>query len=242
MITHLTESGWEIIYHRAHALLAAQIAGQWRRADAPPRLYETLAAISHHDDLEREWEGDHLTESGAPLDFRLGTQSSIDKLYDLVDSARYRGRWVALLTSMHLSFLNESKRGDSAKMDKFLDDQLTLQAELRTALGIPKDEAAAAYAFMEWCDQLSLILCQKRLPADERALEISTLPDGTRYDVLQLSNGYITVQPWCFESEKFVVNVEACYLSHVTFKDNKALSKALQAAPIKELTWTFVKQ
>ncbi len=60
MIVNLIENGWEVIYHRAHALLAAQLASQWRRADAPARLYETIAAISHHDDLEREWEEDQV--------------------------------------------------------------------------------------------------------------------------------------------------------------------------------------
>ncbi|MGH2415309.1 MAG: DUF3891 family protein, partial [Microcystaceae cyanobacterium] len=68
MIANLTVDGWEVIYHRAHALLAAQIGGHWRSSDAPERLYETLAAISHHDDLEKEWEGNELTEAGAPLD------------------------------------------------------------------------------------------------------------------------------------------------------------------------------
>lgn len=42
--------------HRVHTLLAAQLVGQWRRQNAPQRLYETLAAISHHDDLEKKWE------------------------------------------------------------------------------------------------------------------------------------------------------------------------------------------
>jgi Protein of unknown function (DUF3891) len=50
------ENGWEVIYHRAHALLAAQIAGNWHKKDLPQRIIETVAAISHHDDLEKEWE------------------------------------------------------------------------------------------------------------------------------------------------------------------------------------------
>ena len=29
MIVNLQSQGWEVIYHRAHALLAAQIAGYW---------------------------------------------------------------------------------------------------------------------------------------------------------------------------------------------------------------------
>ncbi|MBD0304742.1 MAG: DUF3891 family protein, partial [Tolypothrix sp. T3-bin4] len=91
MIVNATPNGWEIIYHRAHALLAAQLAGQWRRKDAPARLYETIAAISHHDDLEKEWEEDNLTEAGAPKDFLLSSKADvragIQKLADLAKNA-----------------------------------------------------------------------------------------------------------------------------------------------------------
>lgn len=77
MIVNATPNGWEVIYHRAHALLAAQLAGRWRCKDAPVRLYETITAISHHDDLEKEWEEDILTEAGAPKDFMLSSNADV---------------------------------------------------------------------------------------------------------------------------------------------------------------------
>ncbi len=249
MIVNATPTGWEVIYHRAHALLAAQLAGQWKRKNSPPRIYETLAAISHHDDLEKEWEEYNLTEAGAPRDFLMAdenltpdiTEESFKKLADLANNARYRGRWVAMLISMHISRLNEHRRGNSSAFDKFLDEQLENQKRYREELGIEKDEAAAAYAFMQWCDRLSLILCQKELPADERFLEISKGPDGKRYDIMQRSDNLVTVEPWPFEDDKFTVNVEACDLHQAKFKNNAELTKALQTAPIKVLEWTFVK-
>mgnify|MGYP000754117155 CR=1 FL=1 len=62
MIVNAVEKGWEIIYHRGHALLAAELAAHWRAADRPERWIETLAAIMQHDDMEREREAeDHLT-------------------------------------------------------------------------------------------------------------------------------------------------------------------------------------
>jgi len=241
MIVHLTENGWEVIYHRAHALLAAQLAGYWRTVDSTARLVETIAAISHHDDLEREWEGNELTEAGAPLDFTLSQESPVEQLAENVTNARYRGRWVALLTSMHMSFLNEPKRGDSAELDNFLDEQLELQQQWRQALKLRKDETDKAYAFMQWCDRLSLILCQHDLPVDERALEITKGPDGNRYDVVQRNDGSVGVKPWPFKEEQFTVSVEACSLSQIKFADNASLREALQKAPIKTLAWTFVK-
>ncbi len=245
MIVNATQNGWEVIYHRAHALLAAQLAGQWRRKDAPLRLYETLAAISHHDDLEKEWEEDVLTEAGAPKDFTLNSDADADvgvkKLANLAKNALYRGRWVALLISMHISRLNEPMRGKSSKLDKLLDEQLQNQQRWRKELGIEKEEVDAAYAFMQWCDRLSLILCQQELPDDERFLEISKGPEGQRYDIMQRSDNLVVVKPWPFQNDKFTVNVEACDLSKVKFESNTELTQALQEAPIKVLEWTFVK-
>jgi hypothetical protein len=238
----MTQTGWEIIYHRAHALLAAQFAGQWRRSEAPARLYETIAAISHHDDLEREWEEDILTEAGAPLDFTLNQETSVEKLSALANRARYRSRWVALLISMHLSRLNESKRGASEALDRFLDEQREHQHRWVKELGIKQEDTAAAYAFMQWCDRLSLILCQQELPADERFLEISPGPDGIRYDIMKRDDELVTVVPWPFEDDKFTVNVEACKLSQIRFESSAELSHALQTAPIEVLEWTFIKQ
>lgn len=241
MIVNPTSTGWEIIYHRAHALLAAQLAGQWRRKNAPPRLYETLAAISHHDDLEREWEGNHLTEVGTPLDFTLDQNFRPDKIIKHVESARYRGRWVALLTSIHLTRLNEVRRGKDEEFDRFLDEQPMQQQRWREELDLTQEDVEQAYAFFLWCDWLSLILCQRQLPADGRALEISKGPDGKRYDVVKQPDERLTVLPWPFEDNEFTVNVEACYLSQATFKNNVELTEVLQTAPIDLLEWTFVK-
>ncbi|GAA6614698.1 DUF3891 family protein [Scytonema sp. NUACC26] len=240
MIANLYEKGWEVIYHRAHALLAAQIAGHWHPQKRPIRWLETIAAISHHDDLEKEWEGNHLTEAGAPLDFTLVKTIDFNKLQQLTHNARYRGRWVAMMISMHVSFLNEGKRGESPELDNFLDEQLQNQEQWRQELNITKDEAAEAYEFFQWCDRLSLILCNRVLPAGERALEIATLPDGTRYDVIETSDG-VTVKPWPFLEDKFTVNVEATYPEKLKFDSNEELTQALQTSPIKTLEWTFVR-
>ncbi|MBW4624469.1 MAG: DUF3891 family protein [Brasilonema octagenarum HA4186-MV1] len=241
MIANLDQNGWEVIYHRAHALLAAQIAGHWHPEKRPLRWLETIAAISHHDDLEKEWEGNHLTEAGAPLDFTLGKGTDVNSVRRHMQNARYRGRWVAMLISMHMSFLHEGERGESPELDSFLDEQLQNQKQWRHELKITKDEAVEAYEFFQWCDRLSLILCNRVLPANERALEIATLPDGKRYDVIESDDGNLTVEPWPFLEKKFTVNVEASYLDQLKFDSNDELTQALQTAPIKTLEWTFVR-
>ncbi|KAM3111236.1 DUF3891 family protein [Phormidesmis sp. 146-33] len=242
VIVNPAKDGWDVIYHRAHALLAAQLGGQWRRKDAPPRLYETIAAVSHHDDLEREWQENIITKAGAPMDFTQNEEGPDYKLLRKhMEGALYRGRWVALLNSMHQSRLLEGFRGESEEGDQFLDEQIENQTRWREELGISKDEAASAYDFMQWCDRLSLILCQQELPEDERALEISKGPDGQRYDIKQAANGLVTVMPWCFEDDRFTVNVEFSHLSQIKYDDDASLTQALKQAPRDLLEWTFVK-
>lgn len=242
MIVNPAKDGWDVIYHRAHALLAAQLGGQWRRKDAPPRLYETIAAISHHDDLEKEWEEDNISDVGAPMDFTMNEGTDHKQLRKHLEGALYRGRWVALMNSMHQSRLGEGSRGESAEGDAFLDEQIENQNRWRKELGLSKEDAQSAYDFMQWCDRLSLILCQQQLPDDERALEISKGPDGKRYDVRQFSDQSVTVEPWCFEDDRFVVNVEVSHLSQAKFDDNASLTAALKEAPRSLLEWKFVKE
>lgn len=241
MIVNLQADGWEIIYHRAHALLAAQIAGHWDSSKETYRLYETIAAIAHHDNLEKEWEGNQLTEAGAPLDFTLGKESPIEKLSQHADEAMYQGRWVAMLISMHLCFLNQGKGKDDPQMASFLKAQRQRQAQWQTELDITKEETEQAYTFMRWCDRLSLILSQRQIPAGGRQLEITQGPDGKHYSVCKLDSGDLSVTPWPFSCDKFTVKVDACHLSQLKFTSNAALTKALVEAPRKTLSWTLNK-
>ncbi|MBC8077230.1 MAG: DUF3891 family protein [Chloroflexales bacterium] len=242
MVVNPIESGWEIIYHRAHALLAAQVAARWNDRDSPVHLVETIAALSHHDDLECEWEGSHRSSAGAPLDFTLSEGGpDVASMAKHVNDSRYRGRWVAMLISLHMSFLSEPSRGSDPTLDAFLDAQREQQRMWRKALGVSKQQAAQAYSFMQWCDRMSLILCKHELPSRERALEVSVGPDGRRHDVFQRDDGTLCVEPWPFDRDVFSVSVEACYLDQMAYDSDEALVEALQTAPIKLLEWHFSK-
>lgn len=247
MIVNAWAKGWEVFYQRGHAMLAAQIGSHlaWKIGDRPARLVETIAAIFHHDDLAKEWESDHLSEVGTPLDFTLQIAQQnveIEPLEAVIDHARYRGRWVALLVSMHCCFLNAPKRGESAAVAEFLRQQKAQQRRWQRNLGITTAQANQAYAFLQWCDRLSLILCRRELPSRQRAIEISQGPDGKRYDAIQNANGSVTIRPWPFQSNTFSVDVEAVYLTQPTFKSNDALIEALRTARINTIEWEFVKE
>jgi hypothetical protein len=95
---------------------------------------------------------------------------------------------------------------------------------------------------MQWCDRLSLILTQRQVPEDGRALEITHGIDGQRYDLRCLENGHLTVEPWPFEDDKFTVNVESAKLSQLKYDSDDELTAALKQAPLSCLEWTFSKQ
>jgi hypothetical protein len=243
MIVNPTAEGWEVIYHRAHALLAAQIANHWKIDERPDRLAETIAAIVQHDDLEREWQGNHLSPADAPLDFTLSEPplSFVEPWQRLIDGALYRGRWVALLTSMHVCFLTDPAQSQDGTLDAFRAEQERLQATWRKELGVGKQEAERAYAFLQWCDRLSLILCQRQIPERERWLEISAGPDGTRHDMLQRADGFLVVKPWPFRLAEFELHVDSVLLKQLSFADNNALVQALRDAPMVRLSWRFAR-
>jgi hypothetical protein len=241
MIVNMKADGWEIIYHRAHALLAAQIAAHWNQADSPLRIIDTIAAISHHDDLEKEWEEDMLTEAGAPKDFTLEKQkSSVEKLNKHIEAALYRGRWVALLTSMHTCFLHQGN--EPKEIADFVKEQKRLQQVWRKELGVSQKEADSSYQFMKWCDRLSLILCQQQIPDNNRKLEINDGPDGQKYYIAKSDEDSLTVTPWCFTEDKVKFYVETSHLSQVEFKDNTEIIEALKNAPRKYQEWIFEKK
>jgi hypothetical protein len=169
----------------------------------------------------------------------LGGSESISALYEHIDNARYRGRWVALLVSMHMTFLSQSNHGKISELDQFLDKQIELQTAWRKSLKVKKADTEKAYAMMQCCDRLSLILCQKQLPEAERLLEIAKGPTGERHDILKRADDTLSVKPWPFRAEKFTIHVDACYPTQMKFDSNQELVEALQQAEIKSLQWTF---
>lgn len=238
MIVNPTQTGWEVIYQPAHALLAAKIAARWRADQRPERWIETLIALAQHDDEARDWTGrDHLTESGAPLDFMLSPPSLVQPR-EVTQNSEYKGRWAAMLISMHMDFLYEHLRDESPAFAAFLEEQQECQQYWRSAMNISRTEAEAAYALFQWCDRMSLILCRRELPEDGRALEVSTGMDGTRYEVVY-EEDVVTVRPWPFEESRFSVFVEAIQLSQLSFEDDPALQAALRDTPVTELVWDF---
>ncbi|MBB5283460.1 hypothetical protein HNQ92_001586 [Rhabdobacter roseus] len=240
MIVKAIPTGWEVIYQRAHGLLAAQLAHHWKWDEAPLYWTHTLLAIAEHDDGLAEAQSPHnLTEAGAPKHFmQLGYTP--EQYRNVMEIASSKSRWNALMTSMHLTFLYSNTKEDKELL-KFLEEQLEYQRVLLKGLNIQKHQAERMYYFVEWCDALSLLLCMDRVQPDQRKMEISQGPDGTFHQLWQGPTGELRVEPWPFKENKFVVDVEYRNLDQLQFESIKALSEGLQKAPVQVRKWKFAK-
>lgn len=242
MIVNYSEDGWEVITQRAHGILAAAFALHWKKAQRPDRWMETLLAIAEHDDAEVELDGENLlTEKGGPLNFDM-------KVFDLAHCEKLsrltvtKSRYIALLTSMHTEFLYRKEEKDNSEAKAFLAKQRTLQTAWRKELKMSKEEAEKIYALMEWCDACSLIVCQKQMPPEQRAVEISHGPDKEKYRLYQLNKNQLTLEPWPFETPSFKVQYESRTISQLQFSSSQEFRKAFLETPVKETEWQIVQR
>lgn len=239
MIVNQAEAGWSIIFQRSHALLAGKIALQWKTTERPEPWADVLSAIIDHDDGQHDWhDRQHLTEAGAPLDFTF-QKPDMTQAKRAVANARYRSRWIALLTSMHASALYKRLRGTNQEIDDFLDEQQHYQAKLRRSLSIRKAKAEAMYCFVFFCDACSLILCKDEVPKNGNILEIADTPDQQPAYISYREDETIVVEPWPFEEPLFTVEVDIFLLKQLSFANDKELYAALDQADVQPKVWTF---
>lgn len=243
MIVNSLKDGWEIFYQRSHANLAAMLVAAWRQADRVPRWTELLIATAQHDDQEMFWSEMHnLTDIGAPLDFAEAELNTARMQAQLViDNAYRQGVWIALMISMHNSYLYEPMRGQDKNLDAFLDTQRENQNQWRKLLKYSKADAEAAYSFLQWGDRLSLILCRRQIPEDERELDVTYDLHGQMIRVMQRADGTLKLTPWVFEEDEVCVSIEVRRLTQLQFKSETEFREALNAAELEIREWCFKK-
>lgn len=241
MIVNQAPGGWNIIFQRSHALLAGKLAMQWKTSERPEPWTDVLSAIIDHDDGQHDWhDRQHLTEAGAPLDFTF-QEPDMTQAKRAVANARYRSRWIALLTSMHASALYERLRGTNQDIDNFLDEQQHYQEKLRRNVGIRKADAEAMYRFVFFCDACSLVLCKDEVPQNGNRLEVAATPDQRTAYIFYQNDECLSVDPWPFEQASFTVDVDTFVLKQLSFASDKDLYGALDQAEVQTKAWKFSK-
>lgn len=241
MIVNYTEAGWEIILQRAHGCLAAQLAAQWKKEDRPERWTELLLAIGEHDDAQTELEQDDLiTPQGGPVNFKMKT-FELPHCQQMIDFSLSKSRYIALLTSMHINFLHVKEAQHNPEAAAFLNEQKTLREQWRKSLNISEADAEKHYALLEWSDAFSLLICQHQYQPEQRSIQISDGPDKKDYQLIQIDEKTLTVNPWPFEAETFKVWYDSRILPQLTFSNNQEFKKCLLAAEVKENSWVLKK-
>lgn len=234
MIVNYTENGWEVITQRSHGLLAAQICARWQKANQPERWMETLIATAEHDDVYNEFEiEDLLTAAGGPKDYSL-TKFQINTAARLMDMAVSKSRFVALLIARHINFVHgNDPEGKKYCAELKKQERLWFQ-EAKTT----KNEIKAAYELLEFCDALSLLICQRMIQPEGRKIEISNGPDGRSYSLFSGSENELIVDAWPFEEPSFKLNYEYRIIDQLVFKTVDEFRNAIRNSPVvlEELT------
>ncbi|MFC5282585.1 DUF3891 family protein [Pedobacter alpinus] len=242
MIVISHQKGWKIINQRSHGLLAAMIAYQYN-IDLPNHiLVPTLIAIAEHDDgVEETAKQQNLTEAGAPRHFMVSNDSKktdLSQKLSIMEIANSKSLINALLTSMHIDFISQSKKGDE-KLNSFLKEQAKVRSEIIKNLEIDKKYAERLYRFVEWCDALSLLICMDKIQPEGRRMEISESPDGDINEVFYKADKVISIEPWVFKNKTFKVFYEYKILEQLKFNSITEFDKMCKETKVCREEFVF---
>ncbi|MGB3775677.1 MAG: DUF3891 family protein [Leeuwenhoekiella sp.] len=245
MIVKQTISGWEIISHYTHGLLAGKLANQLKKDLKNKYWSDVLTAIIEHDDHLLDFEEqNYLTEMGTPLDFTLSSGTNTEVLEHAkrvyADSLQ-KSQLVALLVGRHLSFLNESLATTYKPMKDFLKDVDHRGKQQRKIYSLTKTQENHLYNILLFCDRCSLILCQDQIPEVGRKLEINHTINKKTYFIAKNDSDLIKIEPWCFEEDSFELHLEYRVLKKASFKSNRELQECLEDAKVQLRVFKFSK-
>jgi len=238
MIVNTAEDHFEIIYQRAHGMLAAKIAEQLQPTFHPPAnlWLETLVAIADHDDGRRNWEGDfHINEKGHPKDF---TEFKFDEeqATRVVATAECKSRWVAMLVSKHLVELYS----DIPEAMELIKNQYSLQAKIQEHLPFDEEVSQRYYRVLKWSDELSLRICKNEMPTKGEKDFLEILPDGSKSFLMQLEDK--SVAPWIFEKDKVVFEIEKRKIEKRVYESDQDLQETINKAEICISSYKFIRE
>ena len=177
MIVNKNLEGWNIFFHRTHALLAFKIGMNIKESFWPvPRFrLDGLSAITDHDNGQPKWnKRDNLTQAGAPKDYRQPSPMALNEVKLLMSSCLHKSAFMSLMVSIHCRSIYKDKKGK--EIEKFISEQEALCESIIKHLEITSDQAEASYKIVRFCDELSLLLCQGDVPKEGRKIQLEPLP------------------------------------------------------------------
>ncbi len=245
MIVNTTNKGWEIISQYAHGLLAGRIAAQIHPKYRPKQWVETLTAIIEHDDKQIDLDMQScLSDAGLPMDFTLSKAepqaSVVKRAKGLMELAKNKSRWIALLISCHLDFLYNND-GTGKEMQRFLEEESKFRKQTIKKFDITEGKLNEYYQILRFCDRLSLIICKDEVPEKGRKLEINQSIDDKTYFVSKDEEDNLIIDSWCFKEESFDLSVETRYVEQATFSSGAALQSTIDKTEVTLKYFKFIK-
>lgn len=254
MIRAETPSGWILIRHLDHAILAGQFADAWGNEHFPrPEPFARLCfAVAHHDD---GWTARDaapvLTPDGKPEGFTkalVGAYAAFEEI-DLPNYLAVRGEatraaaeldpLAGVLVSMHtVNLLSEQadlatiRPEHRAAHAAFIAAQRAWQADTAAKEGFAYSTLKRGFEFLQCCDNLSLIACSA---LDRVATLRHAHPDasGTLRELTctPLGGGAWRVSPWPFGPQRMEFELPYREIDRKTFADVEDYRAAVSVAP-----------
>lgn len=258
MIRAETETGWILIRHPDHALLAGEFAEAWGNEVFPrPEPFDRLClAVAHHDD---GWTARDaapvLTPDGKPEGFTkalVGAYSAFEEI-DLPAYLAVRGEatraaaeldpLAGVLISMHtVNLLTEQADIDTiapahrAAHAEFIAGQRAWQEDTARAEGFSPEMLKRGFEFLQCCDNLSLIVCAA---LDRVATLRHAHPDsGGRPRELTCTpagSGEWRVSPWPFGPRRIELDLPYRAIEGKAFSSEADYRAAFAAARTRTL-------
>lgn len=241
MIVAPFNSGWEIYFHKAHALLAMDIGLAIDHSFWPVRKYLAagLESIGEHDNNQPRWNlRDNLTEEGAPLDYRSRKEVDLRQAKSVIRSAQYKSSFMAVMVSLHCQKLYQDST--DPEVQDFLSEQKNMRASYGDHLAISSEALGQSYEFLRFCDDLSLALCQNEL-LKKKELLIDPIK-GDQKIRLKKSKGSLTLEPWIFYEEKLIFPIEFYRTSQRYFGSDEELMLNLDLQKPFWREFVFIKE
>lgn len=236
MIVNQTHDGFRIIFHAAHGLLAGKIANALLPSFRPEPWFETLVAITDHDDRQLNFEEkNYLSVLGVPIDFideKQNIYEILKRIKRITREAKNKSSWTRLMISFHIEFLYGALAETSSYLKQFFIEDANERTVILKLYNLSIEQARANYEVLRFCDRLSLILCKDETPALGRLLEINHSIKDKTYFVKQNKEGHITIEPWVFQTNVIELCVEERYLEVAQFKSQKDFeTQLMQESP-----------
>jgi hypothetical protein len=242
MIVTKNQKGWNIFFHRAHALLAFKIGMNLQSKFWPLPSYrlEGLSAITDHDNGQPDWhKQDNLTDAGAPLDYRQRKSTPLKETKELVERSLYKSSFMTLMISIHCCSLYKDQEEKQVKA--FLNNQKKLQKTIRENLQLNEKDIEASYLVLRFCDELSLTLCQDDIPKNKRKIQLEPLPGLPENFLFRDKNGVLRFDNWIFEKSEVQLKTEFYQTKKLSYQSDKELIDELPMGSPKHLLFNFKK-